>query len=327
LKLALISTKSHVSPRLGVALYSDRILDVCAAVARLRGSGDLQEPPVARTVKDFVAGGKVERERLEQLLLCVRNQPLSDLESDGTVVVEREVKFHPPIPDPEKFICVGKNYRAHLEELVRTDLIREIPEEPTGFIKLNSVLTGHCSEVERPTEIVEFDYEPELVFVIGKDGHRVAREDAMSHVIGFTLFNDLTAREVQRREVRSGTRFWTAKNMPGFGPIGPYIVTLDEIEDMNNLDIECRVNGEQRMSLNTTDQIFKAPDIIEHFSRFIPMRAGDLFATGSAAGVAVGHDNAKELFLKPGDQVEVVAPGVMSLKTIVVEDRQFTGVR
>lgn len=323
MKVALISTRSHASsPRLGVALADDRILDVSVAVTHAQQSEGPADLPGARTVKDLVVGGRAERERLDRLLGWVKEQLPSELESAGVVLPERQVAFHPPIPNPEKFICVGKNYRAHLEELVRTELIREIPEEPTGFIKLNSVLAGHCSEVIRPAEIREFDYEPELVFVIGEDGHRVAKSDAMDHVFGFTLFNDLTAREIQRREVKSGTRFWTAKNMPGFGPIGPYVVTLDEVEDMNDLGIECHVNGERRMSFNTNDQIFKAPDIIEHFSRFIPMKAGDLFATGSAAGVAVGHENAKELFLKPGDEVEVVAPGIMSLKNTVIEDRQ-----
>ena len=323
MKLALISTRSQITPRLGVSVGGNRILDVRAAAAHASLAAGGGERPTSRSVKELIAGGSAERERLERLLQRVKDQPASELESAGVILSDREVVFHPPIPDPEKFICVGKNYRAHLDELMRTDLIREIPDEPTGFIKLNSVLTGHCSAVARPAGIVEFDYEPELVFVIGTAGHRVSSADAMEYVFGFTLFNDLTAREIQRREVRSGTRFWTAKNMPNFGPVGPFIVTLDEVEDMNDLDIECRVNGERRMSLNTSDQIFKAPQIIEHFSRFIPMKAGDLFATGSAAGVAVGHENAHELFLKPGDEVEVLAPGIMSLKNTIVEDGQF----
>ncbi|MGE4167922.1 MAG: fumarylacetoacetate hydrolase family protein, partial [Xanthobacteraceae bacterium] len=201
------------------------------------------------------------------------------------IVALDAVTFLPPIPDPNMFFCVGKNYRHHLTELVKTQLIREIPEEPTGFLKLNSVLVGHGAAVARPDGIVQFDYEPELAFVIGKAGYRIARERAMEHVVGITAFNDLTAREIQKREAKSGTKFWTAKNMPGFGPVGPYVVTMDEIADVNDVWMACTVNGELRSRFNTRDQIYKIPDIIEHFSRYMPLNVGDVFATGSAGGV------------------------------------------
>ncbi len=226
-----------------------------------------------------------------------------------------KVEFLPPIPNPDKFLCVGKNYRGHLDELVRTNLIKEIPTEPTGFIKLNSVMVGHEAKVKRPPDIVQFDYEPELVFIIGKPAYRVAKEDAMDHVFGITVFNDLTAREIQKREVQMGTRFWTAKNMPGFGPIGPYVVTLDEIDDVNDLWLTCTVNGHQRSRFNTSGQIFKIPDIIAHFSRYIPLQPGDLFATGSAGGIAAAQENPEALFLKPGDAIDVAIEGIVSLRT------------
>lgn len=230
-----------------------------------------------------------------------------------------KVTFLPPIPNPEKFLCVGKNYRDHLEELVRTNLIKEIPTEPTGFIKLNSVMVGHGAEVKRPPGILEFDYEPELVFVIGKPAYRVARADAMDHVFGVTVFNDLTAREVQKREVQMGTRFWTAKNMPGFGPIGPIVATMDEIGDVNDLWLTCTVNGQQRSRFNTSGQIFKIPDIIEHYSRYIPLQPGDLFATGSAGGIAAAQENPDQLYLKPGDVIDIAIEDLVSLRTHIVE--------
>jgi 2-keto-4-pentenoate hydratase/2-oxohepta-3-ene-1,7-dioic acid hydratase in catechol pathway len=216
------------------------------------------------------------------------------------------------------FFCVGKNYRDHLEELVRTDLIKEIPDEPTGFLKLNSVLVGQDAEVARPDGIVQFDYEPELAFVIGKPGYRISKERAMDHVVAITAFNDLTAREIQKKEAKTGTKFWTAKNMPGFGPVGPYIVTIDEVKDINDLWINCAVNGQQRSRFNTRNQIYKAPAIIEHFSRYMPLRTGDVFATGSAGGVAIGKANAAELFLRPGDQVTVTIESLLSLRTNIV---------
>lgn len=234
------------------------------------------------------------------------------------VIPEREVTLLPPIPDPNMFFCVGKNYRAHVEELVKNDLIKEIPNEPTGFIKLNSVLVGQDVEVARPDGIVQFDYEPELAFVIGKPGYRISKERAMDHVIAITAFNDLTAREIQKKEAKSGTKFWTAKNMPGFGPVGPYIVTIDEVKDIDDLWLTCSVNGQQRMRFNTNGQIYNAPAIIEHFSRYMPLKAGDVFATGSAAGVAVGQPNAAELFLRPGDKLEMTVEPFLSLRTKIV---------
>jgi 2-keto-4-pentenoate hydratase/2-oxohepta-3-ene-1,7-dioic acid hydratase in catechol pathway len=215
-----------------------------------------------------------------------------------------DIHFLPPIPDANKFLCVGKNYRTHLEELKRTNLIKELPNEPTGFIKLNECLTGHDTDVVRPPTVTHLDYEPELVFVIGKPAYQVKAEDAFSYVAGITILNDLTCRDTQKREVASGSRFWTAKNAPGFGPLGPYIITMDEVPDPYDIWVTCSVNGQERMRVNTSDQIWKLPRIIEHFSRLVPLMPGDMFSTGAPGGVAVGKPNAEELYLKPGDVVE-----------------------
>lgn len=236
----------------------------------------------------------------------------------GALVAMSETELLPPIPDTGKFLCVGKNSRAHLEELRRTGLIKENPQEPTGFVKLNSCLVGHDARVARPEEILAFDYEPEMVFVIGRPAYRVARANALDYVAGVTLLNDLTAREIQKREVASGTRFWTAKNMPGFGPVGPWLITLDEVGDPQKLWITCAVNGEQRIRVNTSDHIFKIGDIVEHFSRYLPLEPGDMFSTGSPGGVAVGQANAEQLYLKPGDVIEVGIEGHAILRTFIV---------
>jgi len=214
------------------------------------------------------------------------------------------IRWLPPITNADKFLCVGKNYRSHLEELKRTDLIKEMPGEPTGFVKLNSCLTGHDSDVVRPRTVTHLDYEPELVFVIGKAAYEVTQDNAFDHVVGITLLNDLTCRDTQKREVASGSRFWTAKNAPGFGPLGPCIVTMDEVGDPYDIWVTCSVNGEQRMRVNTSEQIWRLPRIIEHFSRLVALQAGDMFSTGAPGGVAVGKANAEALFLNPGDVVE-----------------------
>jgi 5-carboxymethyl-2-hydroxymuconate isomerase/acylpyruvate hydrolase len=214
---------------------------------------------------------------------------------------------------------VGKNYRAHLEELKKNDLIKEMPEEVTGFVKLHSSLTGHDAKIVKPAAVKHLDYEPELVFVIGKRALGVTRDDdPWEYVAGVTVLNDLTDRDMQKREVASGSRFWTAKNAPGFGPVGPEIVTLDEIPDPYDLWMVCTVNGEERMRVNTREQIWKMNDILEHFSRTIPLEPGDCFATGAPGGVAAGKPNAESLYLKPGDVVECSIDGITTLRNTIV---------
>jgi 2-keto-4-pentenoate hydratase/2-oxohepta-3-ene-1,7-dioic acid hydratase in catechol pathway len=133
-----------------------------------------------------------------------------------------------------------------------------------------------------------------------------------------TLLNDLTDRDMQKREVASGSRFWTSKNAPGFGPVGPEIVTMDEIPDPYDLWLTCAVNGEERMRVNTREQIWRLSAILEHFSRYIPVEPGDMFSTGAPGGVAVGKANAKDLYLKAGDVVECSIEGITTLRTTIV---------
>lgn len=308
------------APGLAVGGGEGTLIDLRAAAgaASTLGAASSLTPGVS-SMKELIVAGSEGLARITELAAWVDDQAARGTLPAGVVRLESDTRFLAPLPDPGKFLCVGKNYRAHLDELVRSDLIKEIPDEPAGFIKLNEVISAHEAAVARPHGIQQFDYEPELAFVIGRDAHGVGREEAMAHVFGITLFNDLTAREVQRREVKVGTRFWTAKNMPGFGPVGPYILTMDEVADPHQLEISCFVNGELRSSFTTADMIHRIDRIIEHYSEYVPLRAGDLLATGSAAGVAAGQPNAAELFLRPGDVVEVVLTGVMTLRTPIVE--------
>jgi len=294
--------------RIGARL-GDRILDIGAAS---RAAGETAAP---ETMKSLLAGGAAALDRVRKLIAAAQDGPQRFA---AALHDERAIRYLPPIPDADKFLCVGKNYRQHLEELKRNDLIRELPREPTAFIKLNSCLAGHNARVVRPEGIVRLDYEPELVFVIGKRALGVKQAQAFDYAAGVTILNDLTCRDLQKREVASGSRFWTGKNIPGFGPLGPEIVTLDEVRDPYDLWMTCSVNGEERMRVNTRDQIWKLPDIIAHFSRFIPIEPGDMFSTGAPGGVAVGKPNAEALFLKPGDVVECSIEGMATLRTTIV---------
>jgi len=311
MRLITFSVRGAGSPRIGVRV-ARQVLDLSAA------AGVAGESALPARMKDLLAAGKPAMKQVRQLSA----EAHADRAGFAAALLdEREISYLPPIPDADKFLCAGKNYRTHLEELKRNDLLTETPREPTGFIKLNSCLCGHNARVARPEGIVSLDYEPELVFVIGKRALGARKKNAFDYVAGVTILNDLTCRDLQKREVASGSRFWTGKNIPGFGPLGPEIVTMDEIPDPYDLWMVCAVNGEQRMRVNTRDQIWKLPDLLEHFSRFIPFEPGDMFSTGAPGGVAVGKPNAAELFLKPGDMVECSIEGVATLRTHIVSPR------
>jgi 2-keto-4-pentenoate hydratase/2-oxohepta-3-ene-1,7-dioic acid hydratase in catechol pathway len=312
MRLISFSLRGDPAARLGVRA-GGAILELAAA-ARAAG-----EPPPPASMKQLLAAGPRAMDAVRELAAAAAAQPARFAAAARR---ESDIRYLPPIADADKFLCVGKNYRQHLEELRRNDLLTETPQEPTAFVKLNSCLVGHEARVARPQGIVRLDYEPELVFVIGRRALGVKKADAFAYVAGVTILNDLTCRDLQKREVASGSRFWTGKNIPGFGPLGPELVTLDEIGDPYDLWMTCSVNGEERMRVNTRDQIWKLPDIMEHFSRYIPIEPGDMFSTGAPGGVAVGKPNAAELFLKPGDVVECAIEGIATLRTHIVAPGQ-----
>jgi len=295
----------HVSreARFGI-VRDDDIVDVVAA------ANALQRAVPATSVKSALTSGAQTIAALTDLADAAERakllRPLSG------------VRFLPPIPDPSKFFCVGKNNKRHREELAANKMLTEVPNEPTGFIKLISTMSGDGDDVTKPADITTLDYEPELCYVVGKRAHGVKKADAMDYIAGFTLTNDVSAREIQQREVASGSRFWTAKNMPGFAPVGPWILTMDEVADTDNLWVTCDVNGQRRLRSNTSDYLYKISDVLEHFSRYVVFEPGDLIAMGAPSGVAVGQPNAAELYLQPGDDMVIAFEGLMSLRTKIV---------
>ena len=305
--LRLVSFVRTSSGRTGIGVRTpDGLLDIASA-SQASGS------PLPASLKALLLTVPSALQRVRELQAAAA----SDMQRFADhLLQEGQYRHLPVVPDADKFLCVGKNYASHLEELRRTDLIRETPQEVTGFIKLNSSLVGHDETVCRPESVARLDYEPELVFVVGRRCVGFAHgEDPLPYIAGVTVLNDLTDRDTQKREVASGTRFWTAKNAPGFGPLGPELVTMDEIPDPYNLWMVCSVNGEQRMRVNTRNQIWRIADILRHFSRLVPIEPGDMFSTGAPGGVAVGKPNAEALYLKPGDVVECAIEGITSLRT------------
>jgi 2-keto-4-pentenoate hydratase/2-oxohepta-3-ene-1,7-dioic acid hydratase in catechol pathway len=213
------------------------------------------------------------------------------------------VKFAPVLLDPQKIICAGVNYAAHAAETGRN-----LPEIPVLFAKLNNSLNSHDGEVELIDTAEQYDYEAELVAVIGKRGKFIPEHKAHEHIFGYTCGNDLSAREVQKVT----SQFLMGKSFDGMCPIGPCVVTADSI-DPSNLPIRSRVNGEVRQSSNTNQLIFSCARLIAYASRYMTLEAGDLFFTGTPGGVIAGYPPEKREWLKKGDIVEVEIDGIGTL--------------
>jgi 2-keto-4-pentenoate hydratase/2-oxohepta-3-ene-1,7-dioic acid hydratase in catechol pathway len=285
-----------------------RILDIETA-SRVKGE------PLPASIKALLAAGRGAMSRVQALAKAATSGagPFSHALHE-----ERAVRLLPPMPDADRFLCLGRNYRQHPDEPDKASPSNEIAQDPAAFVKLNTSLVGQDAKVARPAGVVRLDCEPELVFVIGRHALGVKKEDAMDYVAGVTILSDLICRDLQEREAASGSGLPTARNCPGFGPLGPEIVTMDEIADPYDLWMTCSVNGAERTRVNTRDQVWKLPDILEHFSRHIPLEPGDLFSTGAPSGGVAGKAGAAELFLKPGDVVECSIEGIATLRTTIV---------
>jgi len=230
----------------------------------------------------------------------------------------RGARLLAPIPaPPHNIMCVGKNYHAHAHEFTKSGFDagskpeEAIPEHPIIFTKPSSPITGPGDDIPLWPGVDEaVDYEAELAVVIGRGGRMISRANALDHVFGYTILNDVTARDLQRRH----KQWFLGKGIDGFGPMGPWIVTADEI-DGSKLSIRCRVNGEVRQDSNTADLIFDVPALIEAISKSVTLAPGDVIATGTPEGVGIGFEPPK--FLADGDVVEVEIEGIGSLRNVV----------
>lgn len=209
---------------------------------------------------------------------------------------ENTLQFAPCVTKPEKIICIGLNYRKHAEETNAP-----IPTFPVVFSKYRNALTGHKSIVPIPPGAKSVDYEVELAIVIGKKAKDIAIEDAHNYVFGYCCANDLSERDWQMR-----TSQWVlGKTCDQFAPIGPYLVTADEINDPQSLEIKCYVNGEVRQHSNTSDMIFRCDEIISYLSHHMTLEPGDIILTGTPEGVVFGLPETERVYLKATDRVIV----------------------
>jgi 2-keto-4-pentenoate hydratase/2-oxohepta-3-ene-1,7-dioic acid hydratase in catechol pathway len=217
-----------------------------------------------------------------------------------------EVTLLPPVPDPEKILCIGLNYRPHAEEAGI-----EPPESPTFFGKYRNALVADGATVPLPKASSKVDFEAEVAFVIGREARAVSVDDALGHVAGYTLLNDLSARDLQ-----FATPQWMpGKVFDGSAPMGPAIVTPDEAGAHDAIEIALDLNGERMQEDSTANLIFSVPELVAHLSSLMTLAPGDVIATGTPAGV--GSTRQPRVWLSPGDEVAISSPTLGRLETTI----------
>jgi len=218
----------------------------------------------------------------------------------------RELRFGPPIPDPTKIICIAMNYKDHAAEQGK-----ELPDWPITFCKAPSSLIGDGDPIPVPAGVTQMDHEVELAVIIGTRAKNVALEEAKDHIAGYSVFMDISARDVQYRE----KQWFRAKSFDGFGPAGPYLVTTDEVPDPNKLDMSLKVNGMEYQSSNTSQMTFTVFYLVHYLSHSMTLEPGDIIATGTPAGVGVFAYPKR--FLKSGDRLKASIAGLGTLNNPV----------
>lgn len=235
--------------------------------------------------------------------------PVDQLPLESEPVDLTAAVFAPPITGVEKLICIGKNYADHAAEMGGS-----APTIPVVFSKFASCLIGDGADIVLPSISKQVDYEAELVVVIGKEGRNIQRSDALGHVFGYSIGNDVSARDWQKG--RPGGQWLVGKSFDSFAPLGPAIVTADEIEDPQSLNISLKLNDQQMQNSNTAKMIFPIDELIAHVSQFFTLKPGDLIFTGTPSGVGAGRD--PQVFLKNGDKIsiEIEKLGVLRNKVV-----------
>tara|TARA_X000000950_G_scaffold75767_1_gene94773 strand:+ start:316 stop:1170 length:855 start_codon:yes stop_codon:yes gene_type:complete len=225
---------------------------------------------------------------------------------DSCPVVARDVRLGAPLARPSKIVCVGLNYAKHAEESGMAP-----PEEPVLFFKASSAITGPFDPIRIPKGSTKTDWEVELALVIGKKASYVSEKEALNHVAGYVLHNDVSERAFQLE--RSG-QWVKGKSCDTFAPLGPFIVTTDEIKDPNSLDLWLKLNGKLMQNSNTSDFIFNVQEVVSHISQFMTLLPGDIISTGTPFGVGLGLTPPR--YLKEGDEVELGIEGLGISKQI-----------
>lgn len=314
--MRFVTFEANGIDRFGLQLGDGRILDLEGAYAALlaRSIPADRAVAVARAVtppdaRAFIATGSIALEAARQALrfaeaALAAGEALRGPRGETIVLGGGEFRLRPPVPRPRKFIAAGKNYFAHQQEMQqRAD--PNAPKVPIAHVQFASTVIGPDETVRFPPETKHMDYEVEIAAVIGRPAFGVSREDALAYVFGYTIYNDITDRDMYRGENREGGGIGLlGKNFAGFSPLGPVLCTPDEIGDPQTLGLRTRVNGTTRQDSNSALMMFKIDEQIAHWSR-IGLEPGDMLGSGTPGGVAAGRKPGEEpWWLNRGDIVE-----------------------
>jgi 2-keto-4-pentenoate hydratase/2-oxohepta-3-ene-1,7-dioic acid hydratase in catechol pathway len=263
---------------------------------------NVADPEMPASVRELLElGADYERQAWAALLRgVVRHDPA-------------HVRLLAPVPDPRKIICIGLNYRDHAAESGVP-----VPSEPVLFGKYPTALAGHKDQIVLPLVSHEVDYEAELVVVIGRGGRHIPRDRAFEHVGGYTVGHDVSARDWQLD--KPGKQWMAGKTFDTFAPVGPALVTPDEVPDPHNLGIRLRLNGETMQNSSTSQLIFRVDELIAYLSQIFTLESGDLIFTGTPPGVGMARK--PPVWLKPGDQVDVEIERLGTLSNSVVAEKR-----
>ncbi len=257
------------------------------------------DPGLPSSVKSVLeAGGS-----LEEKIMAAAHSP------KAVKIPVATARHHAPIIDPGKIICVGLNYRDHAIECNLP-----IPKDPVLFSKYNTALIGHGENIIHPKVSHKVDYEAELVIVIGKAGRYIPEADALKHVFGYAVGHDVSARDWQLE--KDGKQWMAGKTFDTFAPIGPILVSANEVPDPHNLNISLKLNGKTMQNSNTKQFIFSVPQMVSYISQVVTLMPGDCIFTGTPPGI--GNALTPPVFLKPGDVTEVEIEGLGILRNTVV---------
>jgi len=263
--------------------------------------------------------GKLENDKVIELLetggaftslkKVLSNVTLDQLE-EGAIYNPDEITYLPPIPDPDKIICIGLNYSNHIAETGRSPDAKY----PVIFTRFADTLVAHRQPIVRPTQSDKLDYEGELAVIIGKTARHVSEADAIQYVAGYSCFNDASVRDWQRH----ASHFTPGKNFPASGGFGPYLVSTDEVAELGKQHVRTRLNGEVLQDQALADLIFPVAKLIAYISAFTTLRPGDVIATGTPGGV--GYARTPPLWMKPGDEVSVSIDQIGTLVNPVIAE-------
>ena len=314
--------------RFGILLGDARILDIEGGVAAMLS----REVPVDRALalahamappdaQNFIANGRIALDAARRAVPFADEQARSGMlkgpRGEKIVFAADEVTLLAPVPRPRKFIAAGKNYFEHQDEMGRP-AESKAPALPIAHVQFASTVVGPDATVPIPPETKHLDYEVEIAAVIGRYAYRVPREQALDYVFGYTVYNDLSDRDLYRGEARLGGGVGLlGKNFAGFSPLGPCLVTPDEIGDPQLLGLRSRVNGQMRQNSTAQRMMYKIDEQIAHWSG-IGLEPGDMLGTGTPGGVAAGRKPDQDpWWLKPGDVVEVEVDRIGTLRTYI----------